>query len=133
MFFSSIDKARIYHLLEGKEHLIPVFTNVTNIPERIKEYDPELFVVFNKKNQRYEIHARDSGETSYNCTIPYKDLDERALRYIRKNDIRVHGDKIFKRINQSEINYEERLKRDEKNFTIDFAKEFQSEFAKDAW
>lgn len=131
--FGCMEREHIHYLLHGKHHLKPVFTNVQDIPQRVKEYDPELFIVFNTKNQRFEIHSKDGGETTYNATIPYKDLDERTIRYIRKNDIRVHGMAIYDRIAKSEQQAKERKEKERKQFTRDFAAEFQSEFAKDAW
>lgn len=133
MKFSFLEREEINALLDGKSHLRPVFAHVTDIPQRVKEYDPELFLVFNNKNQRYEVHSRDAGETTYNATIPYRNLDERTIRYIRKNDIRVHGMAIFDRIFKSEEKAKKQKDKDEKQFTRDFAAEFQSEFAKDAW
>lgn len=133
MRYTQRDKDNIYHLLKYRPHLTPVFTSALNIPERIKEYDRDLFLVFNAKNERFEIHSYEGGETSYNATLPFKSLDARTLRYIRKNDIRVHGMKIYDRIAKSEEKHKERKKKDEKNFVRDFASEFRSEFAKDAW
>lgn len=131
--YSVLEKEEIRKLLSERQHLSPVFTHTLNIPERVKEYDPNLFLVFNNKNERFEIHSRDGGETSYNATLPYKNLDDRTLRYIRKNDIRVHGMKIYDRINQSEERVKKQAEKEEKDFRLDFAREFQSEFAKDAW
>lgn len=133
MGFSFLDKEEIRALLADRPHLLPVFSHVSDIPNRVKEYDPELFIVFNAKKQRYEVHSREAGETTYNATLPYKDLDERTLRYIRKNDIRVHGNAIFERIFRSEERAEKQNEKDRRKFTRDFASEFQSEFAKDAW
>jgi hypothetical protein len=49
------------------------------------------------------------------------------------NDLRVHGEEIFKRIDRAEEKARIREERDRKNFDTAFAKEFQSAFAKDAW
>lgn len=126
-------KREIEHVLGNNYHLRPIYEHVLDIPGRVHEYDPMLFLVFNVKNGRYEIHSLDGGETSYNATLPYRHLDERTLRYIRKNDIKVHGMKIYERIEKSEREHEKRKEREQKQFTRDFASEFQSEFAKDAW
>lgn len=133
MRYTQRNKDNIYHLLKDKPHLSPVFSSALNIPERIKEYDQDLFLVFNNKNERFEIHSYEGGETSYNATLPFKSLDARTLRYIRQNDIRVHGMKIYERIQQSEQQYKQQKNKKEKDFVRDFASEFQSEFAKDAW
>lgn len=133
MGFSFLDKEEINALLANRPHLTPVYSHVTDIPARIKEYDPELFIVFNTRNQRYEVHSREAGETTYNATLPYKDLDARSERYVRKNDIRVHGMKIFERIFRSEEKAAEAKAKASRENTRAFASEFQSEFAKDAW
>lgn len=133
MRYTQRNKEDIYHLLKGKPHLSPVFSHACFIPERVKEYDPDLFLVFNSSNDRFEIHSYEAGETSYNATLPYKSLDARTLRYIQRNDIRVHGMKIYDRINKSEEAHKKKKEKDEKSFVRDFASEFQSEFAKDAW
>lgn len=133
MRFTQREKENIYHLLKGRPHLSPIFSHALNIPERVKDYNPDLFLVFNAKNERFEIHSYEAGETSYNATLPFKNLDARALRYIRQNDIRVHGMKIYDRINQSEEKFNKQKEKKEKDYIRDFAAEFKSEFAKDAW
>jgi hypothetical protein len=133
MKYKELEKWNIRVLLENQPHLTPVFTSTLNVPERVKEYDDTLFLAFNNENGRFEIHSIDSVPTTYNATLPYKNLDARTVRYIRKNDIRVHGDLIHKRIEEQEQRAEKERERDAARRRQDFAKEFQSEFAKDAW
>lgn len=119
---------------ENRKHLIPVFSHVFDIPRQVYEYDRSFFVVFNTQNQRYEIHSLDyPGDDTISCTVPYKDLDARTLRHIWRNDIRVHGNEIFKRLERQEEQMREEQERKRKKFTNDFAREHQSAFAKDAW
>lgn len=120
--------------LDRQPHLVPIFSHALDIPRLVYEYDASFFVVFNRKNERFEIHCLDypEGDTQ-SLTIPYKNLDARTLRHIWRNDIRVHGTGIFKRLEEQEERAEKRKKREQKNFHIDFAKEHQSAFAKDAW
>ena len=119
---------------EKRPYLFPIFTHIHDIPRRVYDYDPSFFVVFNKNNQKYEIHSLDyPGHDTLSCTIPYEELDQRTLDHLWMNDIRVHGDQIFKRIERAEEKARIRKERDRKNFDIDFAKEHQSAFAKDAW
>ena len=127
------EKHEIRLLLSDRPHLTPVFSSTLCIPERVKEYDDELFLVFNNKNERFEIHTKDGGESTYNATIPYKALDARTLRWLWKNDIRVHGTAIHERVLKSEEDYKKRKDKEMRDFTRDFATEFRSEFAKDAW
>lgn len=131
--YKETEKHEIRVLLADRPHLTPVFQSTTDIPQRVKEYDDELFVVFNNKNARFEVHTKDGGESTYNATIPYRTLDERTMRWLWRNDIRVHGMSIYDRILKSEETAKARKEKESRDHTIDFAKEFQSEFAKDAW
>jgi len=125
---------QVRNKVANRPYLIPIFDHVYDIPRRIKEYDSSFFVVFNKNRQKYEIHSLEypEGDTK-SCTVPHDELDARTLTYLWENDIRVHGTEIFKRIEWEEERYRRRKEYEAKKFTQDFAKEFQSSFAKDAW
>lgn len=116
-------------------HLIPVYDSTHEIPQRINRYSDDLFVVFNPKTQYYEVHSLEhSGYLpSLQCVLPYRNLDARAERFIQRNDIRIHGKEIFRRIERSEELREKRRQREFKNTIRDIASETQSMFAKDAW
>jgi hypothetical protein len=119
---------------EKRTSLYPIFSHVYDIPRRVYDYDPSFFVVFNKHNQKYEVHSLDyPGNDTISCTIPYPELDVRTLEYIYNNDIRVHGKEIFHRVERAEAKARIRAERERKNFDVDFAKEHQSAFAKDEW
>jgi hypothetical protein len=119
---------------EKRPYLFPIFSHIYDIPRRVRDYDPSFFVVFNKNNQKYEVHSLDyPGDNTLSLTVPYEELDIRTLHHIYKNDIRVHGDEIFKRLELQEEKARIRKERETKNFTRDFAIEHQNAFAKDAW
>jgi hypothetical protein len=119
---------------EKRPYLYPIFSHVYDIPRRVNDYDPSFFVVFNKSNQRYEIHSLDyPGDNTHSLTVPYDELDIRTLEHIYSNDIRVHGAEIFRRLEWQEEKARIRKEKEAKDFNREFAKEFQSEFAKDAW
>lgn len=123
---------QVLEKVEHRPRLIPLFDHTFNIPQRLYEYDTNLFVCFNRHTQRYEIHSLEQ-EDSYCTTLPYKDLDARALRWVWKNDIRMHGKAIFNRIEKSEEDFKKRKDREFKNWVQDVGSETQSLFAKDAW
>lgn len=118
--------------IRGQHHLSPLFHSTLNIPERVYEYNPRLFLCFNNKDNRFELHSLDQ-EFSLCGPLPYKSLDARTMRWIWKNDIRVHGKGIFRRIEQDEQRREKQQEREFKNWVEAVGKETQSEFAKDAW
>lgn len=96
-------------------HLKPIWSDVFNIAKRVYEYSNNLFVVFNTKTQKYEIHsiANGPGANSKEMDIPYDELDTRTLDRIWWQDIRVHGEEIFKRLDRQAEEYK---KRKEKEF-----------------
>ncbi|KUF37441.1 hypothetical protein [Lysinibacillus sp. F5] len=123
-----------------KDHdLILVENDVFNISGRIEEYDKDMFIVFNKRKKAFEIHSLEyapmiaSPKDTFQTTIPYKELDIRTLHHVYDNDIKVHGRKIFERIERQEELNEKQKQRDYKNWLRAVASETKSMFAKDAW
>lgn len=122
----------VLEAVRSKSHLIPLFSSTYHIPERVREYGPRFFVVYNSKKEKFEIHHLDQQNT-YCLTIPYKELDVRALQHLWENDLSVHGTNIFRRVEQSEERMKQQKDREWKNWIEDVAKETRSAFAKDAW
>lgn len=130
-----MDERFIYEVrrkVSDKPRLTPIFESTHCIPERLYEYNSNLFICYNNVEETFEIHALDQ-ENSYCATLPYKKLDARTLRWVWRNDVRVHGDNIFRRIEKSEEDYKKRKEREFKNWVEDVASETRSLFAKDAW
>lgn len=70
-----------------KPYFTEVTTNVYLIPERLREIDPGYFVVRNHRKKSFEIHHRLQPHTTYCLTVPYKELDCRTLRLVRKTAV----------------------------------------------
>lgn len=62
---------------------IPVLHNVFDIPERLKELDEHLFVMFNHRLQKYEVHDSSQPFTTLAVVLPFDGLDPRAIDYVR--------------------------------------------------
>jgi hypothetical protein len=74
---------------------ILVETNVFNAPERIREIDPDYFVVFDPRNQKFELHHKEQEFTP--CFVfPFDELDGRAVDYVQDSRIERFRDKIQK-------------------------------------
>ena len=58
--------------------------DVYEISKRIKDIDRFYFIVYDTSKSCYEIHNSSQLGSSYCVTIPYKELDERALKYVRE-------------------------------------------------
>ena len=72
---------------EYSKDRIPVTGSVYGIPERMKEFRESLFIMFNTKTQRYEVHDSAQDECTLACELPYDELDARALLYVREHHV----------------------------------------------
>ncbi|MGR6906154.1 hypothetical protein [Lysinibacillus sp. BSL11] len=130
---------QIQAVLFKNHDLVLIENDVFNISDRIEEYDKDMFIVFNKRKKAFEVHSLEfapmiaSPKDTFQTTIPYEKLDIRTLHHVYDNDIKVHGRKIFERIERQEELIEKRKQRDYKNWLRAVASETKSMFAKDAW
>lgn len=63
---------------------IAVTGDALDITRRIKEIDPDYFIMLNRETQRFEVHIRGQ-ESTLGCELPYDTLDERTIRYVREH------------------------------------------------
>lgn len=63
---------------------IKLTSDVYNISKRIKEIDRNYYIVFNTSNEKFEVHNSSQICGSYCLTLPYKEIDERVLKYVQK-------------------------------------------------
>lgn len=126
-------KNEIYHRLSKKPHLKFMETNPYSIPERVKEYNSSFFVVYNTMIRKYEIHSLVNKVNTHEMTLPFNELDCRAITAISDGDIRVHGDRIFKDIKKYNIDHDEKLKKQAKQNALDEMLEHKGVIKKLAW
>lgn len=67
--------------------LIYIDSNNYDIPERIKEIEPHYFVMFNPRQQKFEIHNTNQLHSTYCLTVPFNELDSRTLDEVRRTRI----------------------------------------------
>lgn len=63
---------------------IPVLSNAMDIPVRLKEVNRDFFVMFNTRTQKYEIHCASQLGGTMACSLPFDELDARAILYARE-------------------------------------------------
>jgi len=63
---------------------IKIRGDVYNIAKRIKYIDKNYYVVFNTSRRVFEVHNSSQIGSSYCLTLPFSELDERALKYVYK-------------------------------------------------
>lgn len=70
---------------------ILVKSDVYNICNRIKKFDSSYRIVFNTMSNNYEVYSTNLTSSvelvggvvlSYVCVLPYKQLDERVIKYL---------------------------------------------------
>ena len=72
---------------EHTSQLSPEFRDVFYIADRIKQIDPEYYILFNKRNRRYQVHA-GTGPDTLQLELPFDVLDCRALDYVRQTSVK---------------------------------------------
>jgi len=105
----------VKNVLSDKAHLLPVFNNIYDIPQRLRDIDDTLFVVFNAKTQKFEVHSLEHKPETYAWEVPFEQLDVRTLRLARRNSLRMRGDEIFKEIDRNNERIEAGLARKRRN------------------
>ena len=95
---------------------------VYGIPDRVKDIDPAFFVVRNKRNNSWEIHHSEQLGHSLALSLPFEDLDERALTYIRQN-LRERAKERFAEIERANMLLEARREKERKEFVEQRVKE----------
>lgn len=63
---------------------IKIMQDVYNISKRIKFIDRYYYVVYDTSKHKFEVHNSQQLATTYCLTLPYNQLDERTLKYVRQ-------------------------------------------------
>jgi len=128
----SLYKYNIRERLRGWSHLVPVFTNTYRIPERLREIDPNLFVVFNASTQGYEIHSLANTGHTFSLNVPFKDLDARLEAFVRKYSLR-RGKRVFREIDEHNEKLEKSIEKQRSNDIRGLADEIYRPARRLAW
>lgn len=141
-----------------RPHLLLVLSSVYQIPERLREYDPNLFVVLNtvrniekaegvpvsertpfppgaipKWGAWYEIHSLAHKGNTFAMAVPYGELDARILRDVWSGDLRMRGKRIFREIDEHNERVEALNRRALRTQAEAIARELHRPFADAAW
>ena len=125
---------QVYERLQGKYHLQPFFSGGNyDITRRLREYDPALFVVWNNRRRKYEIHSLNHVVNTYACDVPDNRLDARVEDAVRKGDIRVRGGIVFREMDEHNERLERSAERTRRNELIGIAEEMYPYFRPLGW
>lgn len=61
-----------------------VTADLYGISWRIRGIDPDYRIWYSYRKRRYEIHHLGQKGGTYALTVPYRELDERTLRLVRR-------------------------------------------------
>lgn len=123
----------IYDRLQGKEHLLPVLASVTQIPERIEEYNEALFIVFNALKQKYEIHSLANVGDTFCMRVGFDELDSRILVSVRQGDLRYRAKAFFEEIDRHNDRLDVSKERKRHNDLMGVVEEMHPYFRDYAW
>ncbi len=104
----------VERVLDGRPHLWPVFENLYDIPRRLREVDPTLFVVRNTERGRFEVHCLEHRPDTIAWPVPWPSLDGRTVQKARENRVELQGD-LLERIDRHNAEVEETRRRDFRN------------------
>lgn len=108
MEFTKKEKEYIYFVLEDRKELEPIFDNPFKIPQRIRDFDKDVFICYNSKRSRYEIHSLESfylsehvkNWSTYQADWYLDFLDDRILDYLYMNSFKIHGYNLIKELDE---------------------------------
>jgi len=127
-------ESEVYERLQGKRHLQPVFSGgCYDMTRRLREYDPALFIVWNSRRRKYEVHSLNHRPFTYACDVPDNRLDARLEEVIRRGDIRVRGGKVFKEADEHNERLEKSMERSRRNYLLGLAEEMHPYFRRLGW
>ena len=133
MAFGALTRARIKARIADKPNLIPVYSNVYNIPERLNRMDKSIFVVFNTYEQRYEIHCLNNIGDTFAFITPFGDLDSRTEEYYHRTNLRTRGMAIIREMDEKNEAHRRRKKKKSYDRTTDLGKELYPHVKKMAY
>jgi hypothetical protein len=115
-------------------HLQPVFSGGNyDMLRRLQEYDPDLFLVYNCRRKKLEVHSLRHRPFTYACDVPNNRLDARLEEVIRRGDIRVRGGKVFQEIDEHNERLEKSMERKRHDDLIGIAEEMHPYFRRLGW
>ena len=86
---------------------IEIKNDLYNVVSRLKKIDENYLVLYVKNRQVFEIHNKNQPFGTYCLTLPYKNLDKRAVDYVLKTR-KENFDKLIKEMDISNKRLEQK-------------------------
>ena len=124
----------VYDRLRGKHHLRPIFSGgCYDMNRRLREYDPDIFIVWNIRRQQFEVHSLGNRGNTYAFDVPDNRLDVRVEEAVRRGDLRVRGYRIFREIDEANERAERSQERSRLTSMEGMAEELYPFFRRIGW
>jgi hypothetical protein len=114
-------------------NLAPVMRNALDIPQRLKELDNRLFVMFDIITQRYEIHRSDLEPNTRMMVLEYDQLDGRAINKIKYGMKKTATDTVKEvlKYNENLRKYKDKKSKEViRDMSVDIANDIKRGYAK---
>lgn len=128
-----VRETAIQDIVSKNPHLFHIKSDVFGIAERLKEYDDNIFVLYNAKTQKYEVHSLDNKGNTFCFNVPFRQLDVRTVDFVRKFNVRTRGTAIFKEMDEINAKLEKSKERQRRNDIRGIAEKMAPHFKKFAW
>jgi len=77
----------------------------------VKELDDALFIMLNRRTQRFEIWREEWGRGILECVLPYDALDGRTVEHVRRHRVE-RMNELIREMEEHNRRLEEDAKRD---------------------
>lgn len=114
-----------------EKRYVYVDSHANSVPQNLRRYDNDLFILYNFRKDKYEVHSLDNkGTETYCFTVPHAELDDRTIQIAIRGDMKGYGNKFLSQTLMEEEKLIAKQEKERKEFTRDFAREYQSLFKK---
>ena len=82
-----------------------IYTNVYDIPQRLREIDPNYFVVRNHRTHQFEVHHKGQVGSTLALNIQFDELDDRTIQLARSTQPQ-YAQNIFREMERNNAKIE---------------------------
>lgn len=109
-------------------YLQEIKSTVYDIPARLKEIDPSLFLAYNAKEDRIEIHSTENKGNTFYMVAPF--MDSRLIDLVKYNSY-IRQQDLIRYLDAENEKAEQRMEREKKSWMQDVISETRWHFKQD--
>jgi len=116
--------------LQKKHYLEPVFYGAHDMTRLLREYDEQLFLVWNNKRKQYEVHSLGNRGSTFACDVPGNRLNSGVIDMIRRGDLRLRGYAVFDEVDRHNERIEAEAELRQQDFYQDLSESVADKLSK---